>query len=101
MLAGIDPDNNSKLFKAWHKHLATSLTFPFEAVVAEHSGPFRVGEKVLVTRLNDTIDDMYGLIADLGKRQAGHSYPLCDLEVNGKSPNRQLVSDYAVWFANR
>ena len=101
VLAGIDPDDEMKALKAWRKHLKAALTFPFEAVVSEHGGPFRVGEEVRVTGLSDVIDDGYGLIAELGARHAGSAYPLCDLEVTRKSPNQLLVHDYAVWFANR
>ena len=101
VLVGIDPEDDWKAMKVWHRHLKKALTFPFEAVVAEHGGPFRPGEKVLVIGLNAHVDDKYSVIADLGGRHAGYAYPLCDLEVQGKSPNRQQVSDYAVWFANR
>jgi hypothetical protein len=28
-------------------------------------------------------------------------FPLCDLDVVGGGVNEQIVSDYALWFANR
>lgn len=29
------------------------------------------------------------------------AFPLCDLDVVGGGVNEQMVSDYALWFANR
>jgi len=102
VLAGIDPDDVMKALRAWRKHLQAKLTFPFEAVVSEHSGPLRVGERVRVLGLNEVVDDLYGLIADIYSPRGASAYPLCDLEVTPKkSPHYQLVDDYAVWFANR
>ena len=101
ILCGIEPEDDTAALKAWRKHLTVALAFPFDAVVTEHVGPFRVGEKVVVTALSDVIDDTYGLIAELGAARVGYAYPLCDLEATRKSPAQQLVQDYAVWFANR
>jgi len=89
---------------AWRAYLAQTLTFPFAAVVSENQdrGPLKHGDHVKVIGLNDLIENMYGLIADLRVGHRKYAFPLCDLEVVDKgSPDYQPMKDYAVWFANR
>ena len=104
VLAGVDQDDDMDALGAWEEHLDAKLTFPFEAHVAEvqERGPLRGGDQVIVTGLSDVTDDMYGIIVDLKVGRRKYAFPLCDLETtNKKSPNYQLVKDYAIWFANR
>ena len=58
-------------------------------------------DRVTVRGISE-VDDLYGIIVRLryGRRQ--YAFPLCDLEATDeRSPNHQIVQDYAVWFANR
>ncbi len=102
ILAGLDPEDELRLFRRWAKYLKENLAFPFEAVVAEFQerGPLRTGERVTVTGIAD-VDDLYGLLVDVQTRRGSSAFPLCDLEAQEKSRNYQPVKDYAVWFANR
>jgi len=103
ILAGVDPDDEMALLYAWEHHLNEHLNFPFEAEVAEFQerGPLQAGDRVKVTGIN-LVDDLYGVIVDLSVGRRKYAFPLCDLEVtDARSPNDQLVQDYAVWFANR
>jgi len=104
VLAAMEDDDELDEFGAWEEHLEKNLRYPFEAVIAEFQerGPLHGGDKVVVTGNANATDEMYGIIVDVkvGKRE--YAFPLCDLEVaDKKSPNHQLVNDYAVWFANR
>lgn len=104
VLAEVEADNMPEALVAWSNYLETTLTFPFEAVVAESQerGPLHSGDKVKVTSINDIDDELRGLIADLRVGQRKYNFPLCDLEVADQaSANYQPVKDYVVWFANR
>ena len=103
ILAGVDPDDEMAILHAWEDHLSHHLVFPFEAQVSEyqHRGPLQVGNRVKVTGIG-LVDDLYGVIVYLRHGRRKYAFPLCDLEVvDERSPNHQLVRDYAVWFANR
>jgi len=103
VLAGVDEDDEMGALYAWEEHLSNSLAFPFEAKVAEYQerGPLQAGDRVKVTGIG-LVDDLYGIIVDLRRGRRKYAFPLCDLEVTDKrSPNYQIVRDYAVWFANR
>ncbi|MCI0487236.1 MAG: calcium-binding protein [Blastocatellia bacterium] len=103
VLAGIDPDDEMALFEAWEEHLEEELTFPFEAEVSEYQtrGPLQSGDKVTVKGIH-MVTDLYGVLVKIDRKGKRHTFPLCDLEVTDKkSPNYQLVMDYAVWFANK
>ena len=59
----------------------------------------------MVTGLGDPdedyrIDDMYGLICEIKIGRKRGDAPLCELEVEKKDRNRQLMSDYSFWFSN-
>ncbi len=90
------------VFKAWHKYLETKLQVPFQARVAEpQRGPVRQGETVKVLDLS-MLDASYGTIVAVKTKHGLYELPLCDLDVtDAESPNRDLVDDYSVWFANR
>lgn len=103
VLAGIDPDDEMGLLDAWEEHLAENMGFPFEAQISEYQerGPLQAGDRLRVTGIG-LVDDLYGIIVDVRRGREKFAFPLCDLEVVDKrSPNYQLVDDYAVWFANR
>ncbi len=92
-----------KQFQTWEDHLFQELSFPFEAKIAESNRIFanQRGKKVEVTGF-DVIDDLRGIVVNLGGRKGPFQYPLSDLAVLDRtSPNYQAVDDYAVWFANR
>jgi hypothetical protein len=92
-----------KQMQAWAEHLEASLTFPFEAEVAEwqERGPLRTGDILRVLSIED-VDDMYGVLVRCRRGRQIHHAMLADLEVTDRnSPNHQLVDDYSVWFANR
>lgn len=104
VLAGVDADDEMEALGAWEEHLDANLRFPFEVEVAEFQerSPLRTGAKVVVTGLADVTDEMYGIIVEVKEGRRKLVFPLCDLEVTDKkSPNYQLVKDYAIWFANR
>jgi Calcium binding len=90
------------VFKAWHRHLETQLQFPFRARVSEpQRGPVRQGETVKVLDVS-MLDDSYGTFVAVKTKQGLVELPLCDLDVTDPaSPNRDVVDDYSVWFANR
>jgi Calcium binding len=103
VLAGVDPDGEMAALHAWDKYLARCLTFPLEAEVAEfqESGPFTDGDRVQVVHISQ-VDDLYGIMVHVQAKGGHYNFPLCDLEVvDRRSPNHQILDDYAVWFANR
>lgn len=88
---------------AWEEYLASRLSFPFEAEVAEfqESGPFRGGDHVQVVRISQVVD-LYGVMVHVQVKGGHYNFALCDLQVvDRRSPNHQILDDYAVWFANR
>lgn len=90
-------------FMAWHTHLAARLVFPFTAEVSEPPpGPVRLGARVTVLDIADLVDP-YGTIVSVRHRGGTYVVPLCDLKAVGltRGETRQIVQDYAVWFANR
>jgi hypothetical protein len=103
VLAGADIDDEIGTLDAWDEYLEENLTFPFEAEVSEYQerGPIRAGDKLTVMSITD-VDEMYGLIVGVKRGHESYDFPLCDLTVVGnESSNKQIVKDYAVWFANR
>lgn len=89
-------------FKAWERYLAENLRFPFETVVSEYQdeGALQLGDRILVQEIS-LLDDLYGVIVSGKWGRRSIVYPLCDLDVVGEGVNEQIVSDYALWFANR
>jgi hypothetical protein len=103
ILAGVNPDNEMAVMRAWKRHLDKCLVFSFEAEVAEFQerGPLRARDRLKVLDISD-VDDFYGIIVSAKAKHGWCDFPLCDLEVVDEgSPNYQPVHDYCVWFANR
>ncbi len=100
VLSGVEEEWEA--FKAWERYLAENLRFPFEAVVSEYQdeGALQRGDRIRVQEIS-LLDDLYGVIVSGKRGRRSIDYPLCDLDVVGEGVNEQIVSDYALWFANR
>lgn len=100
VLSGVE--NEWEAFKAWDRYLKENLRFPFEAEVSEYQekGRLRQGDRIKVMKIS-LLDDLYGVIVSGRRGSENVDFPLCDLTVIGKGVNKQVVSDYALWFANR
>jgi hypothetical protein len=100
VLSGVEDEWEA--FKAWNRYLAQNLRFPFEAVVSEYQdeGPLQRGDRIRVQKIS-LLDDLYGVIVSGKWGRRSIDFPLCDLDVVGGGVNEQIVSDYALWFANR
>ena len=100
VLTGVEDDWEA--FKAWERHLEQNLRFPFEAVVSEYQerGRLRQGDRIQILEIS-VLDDLYGVIVSGKRGSESIDLPLCDLAVVGQGVNEQVVSDYALWFANR
>ncbi len=94
--------NEMAVFRAWHAYLEGHLVFPFAAVVEEYQrGPVRQGARVTVLAIT-FLDETYGTIVAVKYKHGVNELPLCDLKATeADAGTRQLVEDYAVWFANR
>jgi hypothetical protein len=94
--------NEMAVFRAWHAYLEEHLVFPFAATVQEYQrGPVRQGARVSVLAVT-FLDETYGTIVAVKHTHGVHELPLCDLKATeADTETRQLVEDYAVWFANR
>ena len=90
------------VFRVWHAYLEEHLVFPFAATVEEHQrGPVRQGARVSVLAIT-FLDETSGTIVAVKHKNGVHELPLCDLKATeAHTETRQLVEDYAVWFANR
>jgi Calcium binding len=94
--------NELAVFRAWHAYLEGHLVFPFAATVVEYQrGPVRQGARVTVLAVT-FLDETYGTIVAVKHTHGVNELPLCDLKATeADAETRQLVEDYAVWFANR
>ncbi len=100
------PDVTYEALLAYHRYLSANLKFPIYATFWEESGPFS-SKKVTATiaGLADPqeggIDEGYGL-AGSGRTPNGEGieFPLDDIELGKKDPNRRLLDDYSYWFHN-
>ena len=94
--------NELAVFRAWHAYLEEHLVFPFTATVVEYQrGPVRQGARVSVLAIT-FLDETYGTIVAVKHKNGVNELPLCDLKAtDAVTETRQLVEDYAVWFANR
>ena len=90
------------VFRTWHAYLEKNLVFPFAATVQEYQrGPVRQGARVSVLAVT-FLDETYGTIVAVKHKNGVHELPLCDLKATeANAETRQLVEDYAMWFANR
>lgn len=100
------PEVTEESLLAYHRYLAANLSFPLHVTGWEKSGPFASRKvTVAITALLDPqeggIDEEYGLIG-LGRNRNGEEieFPLDEIELGKKDPNRRLLSDYAYWFHN-
>lgn len=103
ILKGINPKDEMALFRAWETYLSEHLDFPFEAEISEYQrrGPLQMEDRVNVLEIS-LVANLYGVIVAVRHGRRKYDLPLCDLEVMDEdSPNRQPVSDYSLWFANR
>ena len=89
-------------FRSWHAYLEQHLVFPFAARVEEYQrGPVGQGARVTVLAVT-FLDETYGTIVAVKHKNGVNELPLCDLKATEAAvETRQLVEDYAVWFANR
>jgi hypothetical protein len=100
------PEVTEESLLAYHRYLAAHLSFPIQITSWEKSGPF-ASRKVtvaitgLVHPQEGRIDEEYGLIG-LGHNPKGEEieFPLDEIELGKKDPNRSLLSDYSYWFQN-
>jgi Calcium binding len=94
--------NELAVFRAWHAYLEEHLVFPFAATVVEYQrGPVRQGARVSVLAIT-FLDETYGTIVAVKHKHGVNELPLCDLKATeADTETRQLVEDYAMWFANR
>jgi Calcium binding len=94
--------NELAVFRAWHAYLEEHLIFPFAATVEEYQrGPVRQGARITVLAIT-FLDETYGTIVAVKHKNGVNELPMCDLKATeADDETRQLVEDYAVWFANR
>ncbi len=94
--------NELAVFRTWHAYLEEHLVFPFAATVEEYQrGQVRQGARVTVRAIT-FLDETYGTIVAVKHKHGVNELPLCDLKATeADTETRQLVEDYAVWFANR
>lgn len=98
------PDVDDETLLAYHKHLASALSFPFDG---KYSFEPRFLETktyaITILRLVDPEefrDDEYGVFCEARRENEIIQLPLTEVEVTKRSPNRQLVGDYSYWFGN-
>lgn len=105
---GVTPDEpmprvDLYTLRRYHDHLAVSLSFPYEGRLSGPIGPHRDIESPLsVIRLMGPVkeyepEEMYGLICKADQNGERIELPLDHIEVEGDSPNRQLLDDYRSW----
>jgi hypothetical protein len=98
--------NDDNLCK-YHRHLATHLSFPFEAQcqagVQIESGRFE--EKPILATVtgllhSDHYDENCGILCEATEDGGSVDLSLAEIESTVNIHNRQLVEDYAYWFHN-
>lgn len=95
------PDVDDDTLRAYHRYLAAHLTFPFEVKWEPEYGP---RPTIKITGLGDLedacADEMYGLLCEARNEGRLVEVPLAECEAKKRSPNGQLLKDYAYWFWN-
>jgi len=96
------PEVDADTLRAYHRHLAAHLTFPFEAKWEPEYGP---APTIKITGLGDPedgdgLDEMYGLLCEARSEGRRIEVPLGECEAKKSSPNHQLLKDYSYWFWN-
>jgi len=95
------PANDVENLRHYHSFLNTHLSFPFPARFSAAASPDDEGTPVMVLGLLDfEEDDDDGLMCAALEDVEPIGLMLAELEAMGKSPNRQLLADYAYWFFN-
>jgi hypothetical protein len=101
------PEVTDETLLAYPGHLAANLTLPIHVASWENSGPF--ASKKVTVAINGLgnaqagrIDDDFGLIG-LGRNPKGEEieFPLGEIELGKKDPNRGRLSENAYWFDKR
>ena len=91
---------------AYHRYPAANLTFPVHTISCEKSGPF--DSKKVMALINGLADPQEGGIAEdhgligsgRGPKGGEIEFPIGEIELGKKDPNRRLPSDYAYRFYN-
>lgn len=96
------PEAGEDTLLAYHRHLTTHLSFPFEAKWEPESGPTQT---VTILGLGDPeddpwVDEMCGLLCQAKLKSRVIEIPLAECEAKKGSPNRQRLKDYSYWFWN-
>lgn len=99
-----DLESESDILEAWRTHIKQVVTFPFKAEifeVQESDSMVQQGTQLTVHTIDD-IEDKYGIIAYARFGRKKVYFPLCELEAIDLNPEgKNVIFDYAVWFANR
>ncbi|GIN57385.1 calcium-binding protein [Lederbergia ruris] len=99
-----DVEDELEILEAWKSRITQIVKFPFMAEIVEFQ-EFRSivqqGDRLKVHSV-DSIDEKYGIIVHTRLGREKIYFPLCDLEaIDLNDEGRQVIDDYAVWFANR
>jgi Calcium binding len=87
----------------YHRHLATHLSFPFQAEYRVETGPFEDTEYLVsvVGLLDpDESDEEEGLRCETVEQGQSVELPLAEIEATINLHNQQLIEDYSYWFMN-
>ncbi|CAK8720652.1 Calcium binding [Candidatus Electrothrix laxa] len=72
VLSRISRDDETAVLQAWKAYLQKNLTFPFQATVEEmmlQGSSIRVGDTITVYGIGDSLDENYGLFAELEQKK--------------------------------
>ncbi|MBW8351551.1 calcium-binding protein [Bacillus sp. IITD106] len=100
----LDLEDELDILKAWRTRITQVVKFHFTAKIVEFQEKNSIVQQGDLLKIHsiDSIDDKYGIIVHtrLGRKKV--YFPLCDLEaIDLDEEGRQVIDDYAVWFANR
>lgn len=88
----------------WLRCIQQVIQFPFYTKVTEWQDDTSIvqeGDLLKVHAIGD-IDDKYGIIANTRFGRKKLYFPLCELEAIDLSDiEKNVLQDYAVWFANK
>jgi hypothetical protein len=105
-------DNNEKLpavkqktLNIYYRYLSNNLAFPFQAEYSQETGPFEnIDYDIVVTKVLEVEEsadpEFYGLFCEAKQGNRKIVIPLAEVEIKGKTKNRQLVDNYNSWFWN-
>ncbi len=94
------PEVDDKSLLAYHKHLATTLTFPIKA---EHGAEYGHPERIKIIGMGDPdeepmIDEEHGILCEARVEGQVVAVALAEVEITKGKTNRQLIKDYCSWF---